>query len=610
MKKTIVICNFPRFNKEIWLPTLWAQAKTYYERHGQNKDKWIWYPCYLDCYSTDDVNTIKQELIQAEPDVFAISLYVWNYRLAHNIAAWVKQTFPACIVVSGGPHQYLKHNGSWFKNNPHLDASHLGDSYGEVFFKDLLDNYDNGTVNWSKVTDARYPQGKSKLITTSSVALTRTTKKEFDYNWSSFYAQLDELKRFEQYQQEHYPTSSLLSIVETTRGCPYGCTYCDWGGGIGTVVIQKSIENVQHDIDALTKFNLTYLYIADANFGIFGQRDVDIINYIVARKKTTRSTFKVGYGGFAKTENKLDTIRKIVNIDLSNNLSNSKELKISLQTLDSEILDNIDRKNIPLDKQLELFNPIAKNNKIPMYVEIIMGLPGMTLEKFYHELNVFGKNNLAIEWYEWILLPQAPSYSLDYRQKWEIKTVYKTNGWSFEGSNSDHEIVIGSLTYTTLDYFEMLISASMYNLFVQGGYYRNTIEWILTNYKISHGELIKRIFDEFFVGTENYKYSLDQWNNILREPSRDCTIDNIYLGYYFVAKVFVDADFNRELVLWITRIYLIPPDVQRKDYNMYITNSNSKIDINKLINMFKLFLDTGNIMHRKKKVFGIFKINK
>ena len=60
-----------------------------------------------------------------------------------------------------------------------------------------------------------------------------------------------------------------------------------------------------------------------------------------------------------------------------------------MQTLDSEILDNIDRKNIPLDKQLELFNPIAKNNKIPMYVEIIMGLPGMTLEKFYHELNVF-----------------------------------------------------------------------------------------------------------------------------------------------------------------------------------------------------------------------------
>jgi hypothetical protein len=99
--KNIVICNFPRFSSEIWLPALWVQAKTYYEQYGQHKHEWNWHPCYVDCYSAEHVTEIKEELIKANPDVFAISLYVWNYRLAHDIARWVKETFPKCIVVSG-----------------------------------------------------------------------------------------------------------------------------------------------------------------------------------------------------------------------------------------------------------------------------------------------------------------------------------------------------------------------------------------------------------------------------------------------------------------------------------------------------------------------------
>lgn len=608
--KTIVICNFPRFSKEIWLPTLWAQAKTYYERHGKYIDEWMWYPCYLDCYDIEHVNVIKRELLKAKPDIFAISLYVWNYGLSHEIAAWVKKTFPNCIVVSGGPHQYLKHDDNWFKKNLHLDASHLGDSYGELFFKDLLDNFNNGSVSWDKVTDARYPKGKSRLISQSPIALTRTTKKEFDYNWSSFFEQLSEIKKFEQYQQQHFPDSMLLSVIETTRGCPYGCTYCDWGGGISTAVIQKSIENVKHDIDALVQFNLTYLYLADANFGIFGQRDIDIINYIVNRKKITQAKFKIGYGGFAKTENKLESIKQILEIDINNKLSNSKEIKISIQSLDADILKNIDRKNIGLDRQLKIFKPIAAKTKLPLYIEIIMGLPGMTLDKFYHELNEFGRHELSIQWFEWILLPEAPAYSQEYRKKWNIKITLKTNGWSYSESHAYHEIVVGTLTYSTLDYFEMLLGASLYNLLVQGGYYKNTVQWIRKKYKINHGELIKKIFNEFLISTDYYNRALDEWNDILIDPSRNCTIGSTYGGYYFVEKVFTDKEFANRLVTWINTKYLVPIYIQKMEDSMYITYDNSKIDINQLIDKYRLFSDTGNIMHRKKKLFGILSLNK
>ena len=236
--KTIVIANFPRFSSEIWLPSLWASAKTYYELQGEHTADWHWYPCYIDCYDANHIDKIKQELLKANPDVFAISLYVWNFGLAHEVAAWVKETFPTCLIVSGGPHQYLKHDIDWFKKHPYLDASHSGDCYGELFFKELLDNYSDGVVDWGALTDTKYPL-KSRTMSSSTYSMSRTQRKDFAYDYSAFLAQRAELKEFETFKKINFSDSMLLSIIETTRGCPYGCTYCDWGGGIGTTVIQK-----------------------------------------------------------------------------------------------------------------------------------------------------------------------------------------------------------------------------------------------------------------------------------------------------------------------------------------------------------------------------------
>lgn len=623
-KKTLVICNFPRFNSEIWLPVLWAQAKTYYELYGNQVDNWEWYPSYLDCYDSTQIEKIKQELLQIKPDIFAISLYVWNYQLAHTIAEWVKTTWPHCIIVTGGPHQYLKHDIDWFKKHWYIDASHPGDCYGELMFKELLDTYDNGLVDWTQITDIRYPS-KSRAMLSSLKTMSREDKKKYQYDWSAFTKQFSNLKEFETYKKINFPDSMLLSIIETTRGCPYGCTYCDWGGGIATTVIQKSLDAVKQDIDSLCKINLTYLYFADANLGIFGDRDVDIILYLIKRKQELGLTFKVGYGGFAKTENRLESIQKIVNLDLTNNLSNSKELKISLQTLDSEILDNIDRKNISLDKQLELFNPLAKKNKIPMYVEIIMGLPGMTLDKFYYELNVFGKNKLAVEWYEWILLPEAPSYDLNYRKKWGIQTVYKTNGWSFVGSNSDHEIVIGSSSYSSDEYLEMLLASGLYNLFIQGGYAKNTLSWIEGYYKIGVGDIIRN----YLVIQDDI---VDQWIDILSSDNVcqfDVAGEKIYGGFYYIAQAFLNPDsFN--LMSWLKSSYNVSDKIIKSDIDVHlnINNLNTKIwkrvhtinfdvnrsftinDIHGIISLFKLFMDTGKIMRGQKKFLNLLTINK
>lgn len=629
-KKTIVVCNFPKVSKEIWLPFLWAQAKTFYELYGQRVDEWNWYPCYADVYSRDHADKIKEVLRDANPDVFAISLYVWNYTIAHEIAAWVKQQWPDCIVISGGPHQYFKHDLNWFKNHPHLDASLPGDCYGEQCFLEVLDNYNDATktINWQQVTDIYYPS-KGRMVLSSKKTMSRADKKRYLFEWSAYKNQQNHIVEFVQYQHQIFPQSMLLGVLETTRGCPYGCTYCDWGGGTNTTVLQKSLLAIKHDIDVLMKLGLTYLYIADANFGIFGERDVAIIDYIACEKHRTHQCFNIGYGGYAKTENKLKYIKEILVTDILYGLSVTKELKLSMQTLDKEVLDNIDRKNISLDKQLEIFQPLAKNNKLPLFVELIIGLPGITLDKYYHELDVLGKNNLSINWYEWILLPETPAYVESYRQKYGIKTIIKKRGWVDWDYGSDREVVVACSSYTTDDYLQMLLSNSLYHLFVSGGYSKNIVSWITNNCQIAHGKLIRDIYENFL----NHAEVIPTWEKIINDSDVPCVFPvcghTVYGAYYFVAKVFLDRTFSDNLIAYLTTTYNVPESVVDRDIDLNINADNygktkwrnlykfsyvknarfSGDDVDVMISTLCTYNDPGNAMRGTKKLFGFINVD-
>lgn len=631
--KTIVICNFPRFSGEIWLPTFWTQAKTYYELYGERTDEWNWYPCYADVYSSDYIDNIKTILRDAKPDVFAYSLYVWNASLSHTIAKWVKQTWPECIVICGGPHQYFKHNTNWFKEYEQLDASLPGDSYGELCITEILDNYNDSTklVDWNKVSDMYFPSKVSRTLLRSRLTMNKSDRKQYHYDWAASSMQEKELDKFVEYQKAHFPNSLLLGILETTRGCPYGCTYCDWGGGTATNVLQKSIDTVKKDVDTMTRYELVYLYLADANFGIFGKRDVDLVTYIAEKNMQSAFPFKLGYGGYAKTENKLNFVKEIVEIDLATSLSHTASLKLSMQTLDEQILKNIDRVNINLEKQLGVFTKISNDNKIPLYVELIMGLPGMTLPKFYYEMNVLGSYRLSIQWFDWILLPEAPAYSKTYRDQNSLKTVIKHKGWAtFEEDSSDREVVVGSNSYTSDDYMQMLISTSLYHLFVQGRYLPNVTKWIIDSYSIQFGDIIQNIYENFFKSHQLHNTAVTRWNEILSDENRLCSFNvsdkEVYVGWYFVALMFLNPDnIAEQLLVWIKETYDVPLEILLSDYNNSVNTTNFNTvtwknfyrvdyrkpcgnygnDITTITNLFLNYIDS-DTFNAKRKFLGIF----
>lgn len=637
MLRTIVVYNPVRFSGEAWMPVLWAQAKTYYERHGKKINEWSWAPCYADLYG-NDLEKTKLILENIKPDVFAVSLYVWNYQSAHTIAKWVKERWPSCLIITGGPHQYFKHNDDWFKKHPYIDGSLPGDSFGELCIKEILDNVDkNGNVDWNQVGNVCYPMGRSRLQNYSKKLYTTKHRTEFDYNWSAYNSQLPGLRNFINYVKSDFSRPRFFGIVETTRGCPYGCTYCDWGGGINTKVIKRDFEYVKQDIDAICTLELGLVYFADANFGIFGERDVEIISYLAKTRTAMKQNFSVGYGGFAKTENRLPYIKEILKIDILNQLSVLGEIKISLQSLHDDVLKNVDRKNIAFEKQIGVLQSLAPFKKLPIYVELIHGLPGMNLEKFYHELNVLGQKDLSIQWYPWILLPEAPAYSREYRTTHGIQTTIKTAEWWWADSdsrNNHNEIVVGSSTYSSDDYLEMLLASSLYHLFVQGGYYKSSIKH-LKKQGISIGSIIQLLIQEFLYQRPEYQAVSKHWKEqILVNPSQGCFIhvheQEVYLGLYFVAMAFLNhKNFTLPIGEWLKKKYQCPDKkifqdqqlaVHIENFGTYTTQTvfqlsfqtmeyKSQSILNNTLLQFTQFKNSGNILRANKKLFGLININ-
>jgi hypothetical protein len=627
-KKNIVVYNPGRFTREVWLPILWAQAKTYYERNGQKINAWIWQTSLADTCG-DDIEKTKLVLGHQKPDVFAVSLYVWNHTIAHEVARWVKQTWPRCLVVTGGPHQYFLHDDNWFRKHPYIDASLPGFCYGELCFQEILDNIDDdGKIDWNQVTDIYYPQGKSRMISRSHRAMTNSDKRLYDYDWAAMHEQKSCLKNFvDTAQKIHDKEFRIMAVLETTRGCPYGCTYCDWGGGINSRVIQKSVDSVKKDIDALMALRTNHLFFADANIGIFGDRDLEIIQH-VAEKKLHRHQFTVGYGGFAKTQNKIGTIRDIFAMDVKYNLSAIGEMKISMQSLDPDVLANIDRKNVALDLQIKTFRQVSKK-QLPIYVELIYGLPGMTLDKFYHELDILGEQKLSVQWFPWILLPEAPAYHKNYRQRHGISTLVKDKGW-WINENLGAEIVVQTSSYTNEQYLEMLLASSFYTLMVQGGWCRNTVNQVLRQ-GIPIGTLIRDVLANCPDVSRQHQSLKHHWDTvIMQDRCHGCfvTIDghDIYLGLYFVAMAFLNKhNFAGSVTKWIASRYHLSEDLVNRDlrYNLDLdkfgTTQGSilrrdcftnrvfkKLDsLNDILTQHTQFQNSGNIMRGHTEYLGI-----
>ena len=84
--------------KSIWLPYTIASLWTYLEQF-QFVQKNFTVKDLI--YTRDDIQNQLENII--DPDICLFSCYVWNWEYNNLLAQKIKQKYPNCIIVFGGP---------------------------------------------------------------------------------------------------------------------------------------------------------------------------------------------------------------------------------------------------------------------------------------------------------------------------------------------------------------------------------------------------------------------------------------------------------------------------------------------------------------------------
>jgi radical SAM superfamily enzyme YgiQ (UPF0313 family) len=436
--------NFQQGPKEFnahYLPysagVIWSYALT---------DPWVRenFECTDMVWRRDAVEPLAEKL--AQNDCVTFSTYVWNHQYNYTLARKVKELNPKCLIIFGGPEPAIE-DPELFIKEPFMDL--VSKMEGEITFKRIMEDFD---------TDFTHIPGL--LINTPSGLVNTGDCARID--------DLDQIPSpyltgiFDQIIEQN-PDVIWNATLETNRGCPYQCTFCDWGSLTYNKVKKFELTRVFHEMDWIGA-NCGFVTITDANFGMFVERDNMIVDKLIeVQKRWGRLTsFSMTWAKNQKNE-VVDIVKKLIR----ESPNFGQGLTVSVQSMDHDVLENIKRRNLDQHKIDEIFALCDRNN-IPVYTELILGLPGETVTswkdafwKIFRAGNHTGINILQAQ-----LLENAEMNLLQKRM-WKIDSVpvydYMSGSYGDADLNECVDVVISTKDIPR----EEMLDTLVWNSFIQ-----------------------------------------------------------------------------------------------------------------------------------------------
>lgn len=333
-----------------------------------------------------------------EPAVAAFSSYIWNFNYNKTLARMIKEKYPECVIIFGGHH--VSPGGGLLEECPYIDYLLHGE--GEVIFRRLLR---------SLLSLERAEEIPGISMRTKEGIITNPEMISSECDFPSPYL----LGYFDKIIKEH-PEKEFMALIETSRGCPNSCAYCDWSN-MKSKIRKFPLERIYGEIEWLARNKVYGLGSADSNFGMFS-RDEEIADRIINSKN------KCGFPVKFQTSYAKNSNETVFNIGMKfERAGMNKGITLSFQSMNDEVLENIGRKNISIDSFSQLMK-MYNEAGIATYTELILGLPGETYESIADGidrlLRLGQHNSIYIHNCEW--LPCSIMGRPDYVERYKIKT--------------------------------------------------------------------------------------------------------------------------------------------------------------------------------------------
>ncbi len=495
------------FANQTYFPYSVGILQAYFQKHSKKaQDFEFLQPVYKKISIKESLDNLL------DSDISFFSTYIWNTKTSLEIAKNIKKIKPEHINVFGGCGFPKKHPENFLKENPFIDIVCRGE--GERVFTSILENYHSR--DWSEIPSIDYNE-KGKIITNPQ------GERIVDLNEvpSPYLAGI-----FDSLIKSN-PEQVWLGLWETNRGCPFTCSYCEWGEEYHKKVSDHNLEKLSKEIDWFSKNKIEFIFCCDANFGI-KEKDLEIVKRFVENKE------KYSYPKRLSVQNTKNATERsyLVNKMLAES-GLSKGVNLAFQSLNPKTLRSIGRKNISNKVFQELQQRFNKEG-VATFSDIILGLPDETYESFVGGVSslINGGQRSRIQFINLSILPNSEMAEPEYQKKYGLRVV---EGKTINGHGSlidkeeiyeTQELVVGTNTMPPRDWIKTRAFSWMTSLL----YFDKLLQIPFTVLNKEYGMDYENLIESFFkqdsknspILSDIYSSFVDKAKDIQKGDSEFC----------------------------------------------------------------------------------------
>ncbi len=404
------------------------------------------------------VQPLMAAMKRRPPHILGCSNYVWNSHLSEFACETAKRIDPGIVTVQGGTNYPFDPEGqlAFLHTRPSTDFHIYYE--GETAFVNLVSAY----VELPDVIELRErPIGGCQSIS-------RVTGQLISGPAVSRIKDLSEIPSpYATGLLDEFFDGRLTPIIETNRGCPFTCNFCNAGNVYFSKINMFSLEHLEAEFryiaPRIARAGVSILVLADNNFGMY-PRDADICRILKRLQDAHGWPMRI----ISTTgKNNKDRIIKATEI-----LGTSMSINMSVQSMNQTVLENIKRQNVSLDAYKQINEVLVKQGRVQK-AEMIVPLPGETLHTFLQGLReLMDARAQLIYSYTLQLLYGTDYKDAAYRTQWDYQGKWRLvplNFGVYEGRYvfDVEEVAVSSSTLSFEDYLKIrvfaLLTEIMYN---------------------------------------------------------------------------------------------------------------------------------------------------
>ncbi|NLW92413.1 MAG: B12-binding domain-containing radical SAM protein [Syntrophomonadaceae bacterium] len=295
---------------------------------------------------------IRTRLFIAQPDVLSFSCYIWNIEIIAELCSDLKALLPECIIVLGGPEVSFD-AAELLERDKNVDIVIRGE--GEVTLKELLEHLKQ-KLSLADVDGISYRAG-SDIINNHDRRLM---------------ADLNAIPQV--YDMDLAEFDDRLLYYESSRGCPFNCTYClsSTFAGVRTF----SMERVKDDLRLIMKKGVRTVKFVDRTFNCNEKRARAIMEFILEHNESTKFHFEICADLIS--DEFMEFLLKIP--------AGIFSFEIGIQSTYLPALEAVDR-SCDIHRFTSNVRQLAEKGNIHLHLDLIAGLPEERYTEFRQSFN-------------------------------------------------------------------------------------------------------------------------------------------------------------------------------------------------------------------------------